>query len=190
MGPPGAPRAPGPLPLPAITARPRLPVLPAVPGAPAHTKDEAAPGLGSAPGTGRGGAGAALPGGRRSRRSRCVPAVSRASVVVERVWPVPLARAGAAPRLHPRRHRVYRVLRDGKHQPRGDMELLLTRAVQGELSWNLSSGSRYTCWNPAGEGDTNPGLGRGVALGLVPIIVTSRDTCWNPAGEGGHKSLG
>ncbi|XP_074385314.1 large ribosomal subunit protein bL9m isoform X3 [Zonotrichia albicollis] len=53
-----------------------------------------------------------------------------ASVVVERVWPVPLARAGAAPRLHPRRHRVYRVLRDGKHQPRGDMELLLTRAVQ------------------------------------------------------------
>ncbi|KAM6999329.1 large ribosomal subunit protein bL9m isoform 2-T2 [Passerculus sandwichensis] len=53
-----------------------------------------------------------------------------ASVVVERVWPVPLGRAGAAPRLHPRRHRVYRVLRDGKHQPRGDMELLLSRAVQ------------------------------------------------------------
>ncbi|XP_030821186.1 39S ribosomal protein L9, mitochondrial isoform X2 [Camarhynchus parvulus] len=52
------------------------------------------------------------------------------SVVVERVWPVPLGRAGAAPRLHPRRHRVYRVLRDGKHRPRGDMELLLSRAVQ------------------------------------------------------------
>ncbi|XP_059727158.1 large ribosomal subunit protein bL9m isoform X2 [Haemorhous mexicanus] len=52
------------------------------------------------------------------------------SVVVERVWPVPLGRAGAAPRLHPRRHRVYRLLRDGKHLPRGDMELLLSRAVQ------------------------------------------------------------
>ncbi|XP_064257841.1 LOW QUALITY PROTEIN: large ribosomal subunit protein bL9m [Passer domesticus] len=52
------------------------------------------------------------------------------SVVVERVWPVPLGRAGAAPRLHPRRHRVYRLLRDGKHLPRGNMELLLTRAVQ------------------------------------------------------------
>ncbi|XP_056367018.1 39S ribosomal protein L9, mitochondrial isoform X1 [Oenanthe melanoleuca] len=52
------------------------------------------------------------------------------SVVVERVWPVPLARAGSPPRLHPRRHRVFRLVRDGKHQPRGDMELLLTRTVQ------------------------------------------------------------
>uniref|UniRef100_A0A8C3P0X5 Large ribosomal subunit protein bL9m n=1 Tax=Cyanoderma ruficeps TaxID=181631 RepID=A0A8C3P0X5_9PASS len=54
----------------------------------------------------------------------------QASVVVERVWPVPLGRAGAQPRLQPRRHRVLRLLRDGKHRPRGDMELLLTRAVQ------------------------------------------------------------
>ncbi|XP_058684784.1 large ribosomal subunit protein bL9m-like isoform X3 [Poecile atricapillus] len=53
------------------------------------------------------------------------------SVVVERVWPVPLARLGAAPRLHPRRHRVFRLLRDGKHLPRSRMELLLTRSVQG-----------------------------------------------------------
>nr|XP_041577065.1 39S ribosomal protein L9, mitochondrial isoform X2 [Taeniopygia guttata] len=53
-----------------------------------------------------------------------------ASVVVERVWPVPLGRAGAVPRLQPRRHRVFRLLRDGKHRPRGDMELLLSRAVQ------------------------------------------------------------
>ncbi|XP_066065399.1 large ribosomal subunit protein bL9m isoform X4 [Chamaea fasciata] len=53
-----------------------------------------------------------------------------ASAVVQRVWAVPLGRAGAAPRLHPRRHRVFRLLRDGKHAPRGDMELLLTRAVQ------------------------------------------------------------
>uniref|UniRef100_A0A674HD95 Large ribosomal subunit protein bL9m n=1 Tax=Taeniopygia guttata TaxID=59729 RepID=A0A674HD95_TAEGU len=54
----------------------------------------------------------------------------QASVVVERVWPVPLGRAGAVPRLQPRRHRVFRLLRDGKHRPRGDMELLLSRAVQ------------------------------------------------------------
>uniref|UniRef100_UPI003CCC477A large ribosomal subunit protein bL9m n=1 Tax=Taeniopygia guttata TaxID=59729 RepID=UPI003CCC477A len=53
-----------------------------------------------------------------------------ASVVVERVWPVPLGRAGAVPRLQPRRHRVFRLLRDGKHRPRGHMELLLSRAVQ------------------------------------------------------------
>ncbi|XP_062367515.1 large ribosomal subunit protein bL9m [Cinclus cinclus] len=52
------------------------------------------------------------------------------TVVVERVWPVPLGRAGSPPRLHPRRHRVFRLLRDGKHQPRGAMELLLTRTVQ------------------------------------------------------------
>ncbi|XP_015472281.1 39S ribosomal protein L9, mitochondrial [Parus major] len=58
------------------------------------------------------------------------------SVVVERVWPVPLARLGAAPRFHPRRHRVFRLLRDGKHLPRSRMELLLTRSVQGEPSQN------------------------------------------------------
>ncbi|XP_068855604.1 large ribosomal subunit protein bL9m, partial [Aphelocoma coerulescens] len=53
------------------------------------------------------------------------------SVQLERCWPVPLARAGAAPRLHPRRHRVFRLLRDGKHEPRGTLELLLSRAVPG-----------------------------------------------------------
>ncbi|XP_057244989.1 39S ribosomal protein L9, mitochondrial, partial [Malurus melanocephalus] len=52
------------------------------------------------------------------------------TVIVERCWPVPLARAGASPRLHPRRHRVYRLLQDGKHRPRESMELLLTRAVE------------------------------------------------------------
>ncbi|OWK50910.1 39S ribosomal protein L9, mitochondrial [Lonchura striata] len=53
------------------------------------------------------------------------------SVVVERVYPVPLARAGAVPRPQPRRFRVFRLLRDGKHRPRGELELLLSRAVQG-----------------------------------------------------------
>ncbi|XP_035169909.1 39S ribosomal protein L9, mitochondrial [Oxyura jamaicensis] len=55
----------------------------------------------------------------------------RGTVVVERWWPVPLSREGRAPRLHPRRHRVYRLLEDGKHLPKADMELILTRAVQG-----------------------------------------------------------
>ncbi|XP_035426666.1 39S ribosomal protein L9, mitochondrial isoform X1 [Cygnus atratus] len=55
----------------------------------------------------------------------------RGTVVVERWWPVPLSREGRAPRLHPRRHRVYRLLEDGKHLPKADLELILTQAVQG-----------------------------------------------------------
>uniref|UniRef100_A0A674GIF0 Large ribosomal subunit protein bL9m n=1 Tax=Taeniopygia guttata TaxID=59729 RepID=A0A674GIF0_TAEGU len=69
-----------------------------------------------------------VPGARSPAHSGTFP--PQASVVVERVWPVPLGRAGAVPRLQPRRHRVFRLLRDGKHRPRGDMELLLSRAVQ------------------------------------------------------------
>ncbi|XP_071884173.1 large ribosomal subunit protein bL9m [Anas platyrhynchos] len=55
----------------------------------------------------------------------------RGTVVVERWWPVPLSREGRAPRLHPRRHRVYRLLEDGKHLPKAELELILTRPVQG-----------------------------------------------------------
>ncbi|XP_066065401.1 large ribosomal subunit protein bL9m isoform X5 [Chamaea fasciata] len=71
-----------------------------------------------------------------------------ASAVVQRVWAVPLGRAGAAPRLHPRRHRVFRLLRDGKHAPRGDMELLLTRAVQDlGARGDVVSVSKRVGWN-------------------------------------------
>ncbi|XP_054035198.1 39S ribosomal protein L9, mitochondrial [Dryobates pubescens] len=54
---------------------------------------------------------------------------SRGTVVVERWWQVPLSKEGRAPRLHPRRHRVYRLLEDTKHQPRGQLQLILTQAV-------------------------------------------------------------
>ncbi|KAM9368349.1 large ribosomal subunit protein bL9m [Phaethornis superciliosus] len=56
---------------------------------------------------------------------------NRGTVVVERWWGVPLSPEGRPPRLHPRRHRIYRLLEDTKHQPRGDMQLLLTQGVEG-----------------------------------------------------------
>ncbi|XP_065509951.1 large ribosomal subunit protein bL9m isoform X2 [Caloenas nicobarica] len=55
----------------------------------------------------------------------------RGTVVVERWWQVPLSKEGRPPRLHPRRHRVYRLLEDTKHRPRGQLELILTQAVEG-----------------------------------------------------------
>ncbi|XP_074785087.1 large ribosomal subunit protein bL9m [Athene noctua] len=54
----------------------------------------------------------------------------RATVVVERWWQVPLSKEGRQPRLHPRRHRVYRLVEDTKHLPRGELELILTQAVE------------------------------------------------------------
>ncbi|KYO19704.1 large ribosomal subunit protein bL9m [Alligator mississippiensis] len=58
----------------------------------------------------------------------CVP--SRGTVVVERWWQVPLSKVGQKPRLHPRRHRVYRLVEDTKHQPKGELELILTQSVK------------------------------------------------------------
>uniref|UniRef100_A0A8C0MYU0 Large ribosomal subunit protein bL9m n=1 Tax=Canis lupus familiaris TaxID=9615 RepID=A0A8C0MYU0_CANLF len=55
---------------------------------------------------------------------------SRGTVIVERWWQVPLAGEGRKPRLH-RRHRVYRLVEDTKHGPRGGLELILTRSVEG-----------------------------------------------------------
>ncbi|XP_030329905.1 39S ribosomal protein L9, mitochondrial [Strigops habroptila] len=55
----------------------------------------------------------------------------RGTVVVERWWQVPLSKEGRPPRLHPRRHRVYRLVEDTKHQPKGELELILTQAVEG-----------------------------------------------------------
>ncbi|NXK19997.1 RM09 protein, partial [Arenaria interpres] len=49
---------------------------------------------------------------------------------VERWWQVPLSKEGRPPRLHPRRHRIYRLLEDTKHLPRGELELILTQSVE------------------------------------------------------------
>ncbi|NXE85882.1 RM09 protein, partial [Cochlearius cochlearius] len=53
------------------------------------------------------------------------------TVVVERWWQVPLSKEGRQPRLHPRRHRIYRLLEDTKHLPKAELELILTQAVEG-----------------------------------------------------------
>ncbi|XP_077111326.1 large ribosomal subunit protein bL9m [Ranitomeya variabilis] len=63
-----------------------------------------------------------------SRWSPCVTH-TRGTVVVERWWNVPLAKKGEEPYLHPRRHRIYRVLEDTKHGPKDKMMLILTQNV-------------------------------------------------------------
>ncbi|KAK0145588.1 39S ribosomal protein L9, mitochondrial [Merluccius polli] len=53
------------------------------------------------------------------------------TVVVERWWQVPLAKEGRAPRLHPRRHRVFKLVEDTKLVPKEkNMELILTQTVE------------------------------------------------------------
>ncbi|NP_001088590.1 uncharacterized protein LOC495474 [Xenopus laevis] len=54
---------------------------------------------------------------------------SRGTVMVERWWQVNLPKEGEEPKLHPRRHRIYRVLEDTKHKKKEKMELLLTQTV-------------------------------------------------------------
>uniref|UniRef100_A0A672KN32 Large ribosomal subunit protein bL9m n=1 Tax=Sinocyclocheilus grahami TaxID=75366 RepID=A0A672KN32_SINGR len=51
------------------------------------------------------------------------------TAIVERCWKVPLSKEGKPPRLHPRRHRVYRLFEDTKHKPQDKMELILTQTV-------------------------------------------------------------
>ncbi|XP_040908591.1 39S ribosomal protein L9, mitochondrial [Toxotes jaculatrix] len=51
------------------------------------------------------------------------------TVVVERCWQVPLSKVGRPPRLHPRRHRIYKLVEDTKHAPKENMELILTQTV-------------------------------------------------------------
>ncbi|KAJ1080784.1 hypothetical protein NDU88_000975 [Pleurodeles waltl] len=55
---------------------------------------------------------------------------SRGTVIVERWWQVPLAPKGKEPYLHPRRHRIYRLVEDTKHRPPEKMELILTQNVK------------------------------------------------------------
>ncbi|XP_078063274.1 large ribosomal subunit protein bL9m [Mustelus asterias] len=66
----------------------------------------------------------AAPGGRGVSGS---PA--RGTVIVERWWQVPLAKEGSPARLHPRRHRVYKLVEDTKLRPKVDLELILTQTV-------------------------------------------------------------
>lgn len=54
------------------------------------------------------------------------------TVVVERWWQVPLSKVGSPPRLHPRRHRIYKLVEDTKHAPKEKMELILTQTVPSE----------------------------------------------------------
>ncbi|XP_042693455.1 39S ribosomal protein L9, mitochondrial [Centrocercus urophasianus] len=56
---------------------------------------------------------------------------ARDTVVVERWWKVPLSKEGRPPRARHRRYRVYRLVEDSKHLPRGELELILTQAVEG-----------------------------------------------------------
>ncbi|KAM4013842.1 large ribosomal subunit protein bL9m isoform 2-T2 [Anomaloglossus baeobatrachus] len=54
---------------------------------------------------------------------------TRGTVIVERWWKIPLAKEGEEPYLHPRRHRIYRLLEDTKHSPKEKMQLILTQNV-------------------------------------------------------------
>lgn len=80
--------------------------------------------------------GAGFPGGQlpgRSAPGAHLPPRSgpgQETVVVERWWQVPLSKEGRQPRLHPRRHRIYRLLEDTKHLPKGNLELILTQSVE------------------------------------------------------------
>ncbi|KAK5911127.1 hypothetical protein CgunFtcFv8_005330 [Champsocephalus gunnari] len=51
------------------------------------------------------------------------------TVIVERWWQVPLSKEGRPPRLHPRRHRIYKLVEDTKQAPKQKMELILTATV-------------------------------------------------------------
>lgn len=53
-------------------------------------------------------------------------------MVVERWWNVPLSKVGSPPRLHPRRHRIYKLVEDTKHSPTPKMELILSQTVPSE----------------------------------------------------------
>ena len=56
------------------------------------------------------------------------------TVIVERIWQVPLAEEGmpATTRLRPRRHRIYKLVENTMHAPKEKMELILTETVPSE----------------------------------------------------------
>ncbi|XP_068603502.1 large ribosomal subunit protein bL9m [Brachionichthys hirsutus] len=55
--------------------------------------------------------------------------LAQSTVVVERWWQVPLSKVGSPPRLHPRRHKIYKMVSDTKHTTTEKMELILTQTV-------------------------------------------------------------
>lgn len=65
------------------------------------------------------------------------------TVVVERWWQVPLSKVGSPPRLHPRRHRVYKLVEDTKLAPKEKMELILTQTVPSEYLQTQTSHSHF-----------------------------------------------
>lgn len=67
------------------------------------------------------------PGATAVRSLSLTPA--QHTVIVERWWQVPLSKKGSPPRLYPRRHRIYKLVEDTKHQPQEKMELILTQTV-------------------------------------------------------------
>uniref|UniRef100_A0A3Q3MFG6 Large ribosomal subunit protein bL9m n=2 Tax=Mastacembelus armatus TaxID=205130 RepID=A0A3Q3MFG6_9TELE len=63
-----------------------------------------------------------------SVRSFCLTPAQN-TVVVERWWQVPLSKIDSPAKLHPRRHRIYKIVEDTKHAPKEKMELILTQTV-------------------------------------------------------------
>lgn len=66
-----------------------------------------------------------LRSGERGLRLSAAPR----TVIVERWWQVPLPKEGKPARLHPRRHRVYKLAEDTKRTPQEKLELILTQTV-------------------------------------------------------------
>ncbi|XP_029920277.1 large ribosomal subunit protein bL9m [Myripristis murdjan] len=63
--------------------------------------------------------------------ARCLSQTAvKNTVVVERWWQVPLSKVGSPPRLHPRRHRIYKLVENTAHSPKQKMELILTQTVE------------------------------------------------------------
>ncbi|XP_060676585.1 39S ribosomal protein L9, mitochondrial [Hemiscyllium ocellatum] len=73
--------------------------------------------------------GAALGAGGEARARGLRMSAARGTVVVERCWQVPLPKKGRPARLHPRRHRIYRLVEDTKHWPQETLQLILTQTV-------------------------------------------------------------
>lgn len=52
------------------------------------------------------------------------------------MWKVNLAKKDREPRLHPRRHRIYKVVEKIQQAPENNMELMLTQTVPSKYNFN------------------------------------------------------
>lgn len=52
------------------------------------------------------------------------------------MWKVNLAKKDREPRLHPRRHRIYKVVEKIQQAPENKMELMLTQTVPSKYNFN------------------------------------------------------